>query len=635
MAPSQSKSPSVNPGNADLLIGAATQSSPRNRASYLALALTLLTLTASAADTRLADQLMQGNSTAARPLIEQKAGINQAQGDGMTPLHWAAYHDDLDTANLLLKAGANPNAETRINAITPLFMACTNGNAKMIAALLHAGANAKSAKPNGTTALMIAASSGNLDAVKTLYEAGADIEATEKTHGQTALMFASALNRTEVVAFLLDRHANPNASTVVKKMERVRFDQDGNVVEDKPGAAPKAAAPTDPAQDLNALAKSIGLPSADVRLSKSRLKAGDVAARAPRKVGADFQGGMTALLFASREGHMATVKALLDGGASVNQVSHGDKMTALTMAIINGHFDVAKYLLDHGADPNLASITGITPLFAVVDVQWAPKAWYPQPSVDQEKTRYLDLMEALIAKKANVNAQLGEKPWFRSFTNDYTWIDPAGATAFWRAAQSSDIEAMRLLVKHGADPKLGTKGGASPLLAAAGIGWAANWSTNAPYPAVEAVKYCVELGNDVNGADVRGYTPLHAAAYLGNNAMIEFLVSKGGDIKAKSKSGDTVADMANGPTRFGQPHPESVALLEKLGSPNSHNCRSDQCVVAGKAQIYDNRTPGDFIATDQLNALAKSIGLSTVEYRVDLKNSPPVAAKVPGADRER
>ena len=279
------------------------------------------------------------------------------------------------------------------------------------------------------------------------------------------------------------------------------------------------------------------------------------------------------------------------------------------------------------AAPNLATIAGMTALYGVVDVQWAPKAWFPQPSTDQERTKYLDLMAALIAKGANVNATVAEKPWFRSFTNDYTWADPAGATALWRAAQSSDVDAMRLLVKHGADPKIATKAGDTPLMAAAGIGWAGNWSVNAPVPPLEAVKYCIELGNDINAADLRGYTPLHGAAYLGNNEMVRYLVDKGGNAKAKSKTGDTVADMANGPTRFGQPHPETVELLEKLGSANSHNCRSDQCVVAAKANIYDRRTPADFVASDQLDALAKSIGYTAAEYKVDLKNSPPAPEK--------
>ena len=124
-----------------------------------------------------------------------------------------------------------------------------------------------------------------------------------------------------------------------------------------------------------------------------------------------------------------------------------------------------------------------------------------------------------------MNAAIAEKLWFRSFTNDYTWVDPAGATPFWRAAQSSDIAAMKLLVEM-APSKRPTLAD-TPLMAAAGIGWAANWSVNAPYPDVDAVKYCVELGNDVNAADNRGFTALHGAAYLGNNDMVNFLVEKG------------------------------------------------------------------------------------------------------------
>jgi ankyrin repeat protein len=346
-----------------------------------------------------------------------------------------------------------------------------------------------------------------------------------------------------------------------------------------------------------------------------------VAARPPRKVGADFMGGMSALLYAAREGHMEAIKALVEGvpAANVNQISGGDRFSPLVMAIANGHLTAAKYLLDHGADPNAATLSGLTALYATVDVQWAPKAWFPQPSTDEEKVTYLALMKALLDHGANVNAQLGEKLWFRSFTNDYTWIDPSGATAFWRAAQSSDTAAMRLLVQHKADPKLAIKSGDTPLHAAAGIGWAANWSVNAPYPLIDAVKYCVELGNDVNAVDNRGFTPLHGAAYLGDNQMINYLASLGAKVDAKSKTGDSPADMANGPTRFGQPHPESVALLEKLGSFNSHNCRSDQCVVAAKANVYERPlTAAEQADKDLLDKFATSLGFKEATYLVDL-----------------
>jgi len=111
------------------------------------------------------------------------------------------------------------------------------------------------------------------------------------------------------------------------------------------------------------------------------------------------------------------------------------------------------------------------------------------------------------------------------------------------------------------------------------------------------VKYCVQLGADVNAADDKGYTALHGAAYLGNHEMIAYLMEKGGDVKAVAKDKNTVADMANGPTRFGIPHPETVALLEKLGSANSHNCRSDQCLVNPKEDkkvpAAEAKKPGD------------------------------------------
>jgi ankyrin repeat protein len=605
----------------------------------------LASVLAFASDARLSEAAMRGDRNAVLSLLKQGVDIDGAQGDGSTALHWAAFNDDLETTKTLLAAGANVKVTTREGGITPLFMACTNGNAAIIDALLKAGADANSMKANGTTALMLAASSGSVPAVQAVLGHGASVNAKESVHGQTALMFAAALNRDAVVRVLLDHGADPNLATTVRKMEHVRFDQDGNVVEDRPaggrggrgGQAPAQSAEAMSAEeaasflkmanesqksDLDALGRALGFKSSEYVLSKPKVKAGDVAARPPRKVGADFMGGMTALLYAAREGHMETVRALVEGTkthADVNQVSGGDKFSPMVTAITNGHLNIAKYLLDHGADPNLATGSGLTALYATIDVQWAPKAWFPQPSTDQEKVTYLELMKALLDHGANVNAEVGEKLWFRSFTNDYTWVDPAGATAFWRAAQSSDVAAMRLLVEYKADPKLATKAGETPLMAAAGIGWAANWSVNAPVPLIDAVKYCVELGNDVNAADNRGYSALHGAAYLGDNEMINYLVSKGANVDARSKGGDSPADMANGPTRFGQPHPESVALLEKLGSANSHNCRSDQCVVAAKANIYDRPlTVAEQAEKDMLDKLAHALGFKEATYLPDV-----------------
>jgi ankyrin repeat protein len=609
-------------------------------------------LSAAGTDTRLADAAMRGDKASVRSLLKQKVDVNVPQGDGATALHWAAFQDDVEMAQLLLDAGANVKAATREGAITPLFMACTNGSTAMVERLLKSGADANSTKSNGTTALMIAAASGSAAAVQVLLDHGADLKAKESAHGQTALMFAAALNRADVIKVLMKHGADAGVSSSVAKLERVTFDVDGNVVPNVPpaparnvaainSAAAAAAAESYlalPEEKLLAVAKSPDTPKAEKAAAVQALaektgvveeklaaapappegaappatggrggrraaaatpaangRAGDPAANggrgqfAPRQVGPSYMGGMTALLYAARDGQLDAARELVAAGADVNQVSTGDKISPMVMAIVNGHLDLAKMLLDRGADPNIVSEAGLTALYTTIDVQWAPHAWFPQPITDQEQVTYLDLMKALLAHGADVNAKLGKKIWFRSFTHDVTWIDPAGATAFWRAAQSTDLAAMKLLVEHGADPNIANTAGDTPLMAAAGIGWGANFTTNAPGSPMPAVKYCVELGNDVNAVDARGYTALHGAAYVGNNEMVTFLVEKGAKVDARTKVGDTVADMANGPNRFGIPHPETVALAEKLGSPNSHNCRSDQCLVAPRDDAAPRR----------------------------------------------
>jgi ankyrin repeat protein len=275
------------------------------------------------------------------------------------------------------------------------------------------------------------------------------------------------------------------------------------------------------------------------------------------------------------------VRALVEEGANVNNPGEGEKVSPLVMAIVNGHFDVAKYLLQNNADPNLANIEGLTALYAVVDMQWAPYAWRPQPIASQENTSHLELMKMLLERGANPNARLSKRVWFRSLPSDSTWVNPAGATPFWRAAEAVDVDAMRLLVHAGADPKLPVFDGVTPLMVAAGLGWAPNFSRNAP-GRMDAVKYCLELGLDVKAKSQKGYTALHGAAFLGDNDLIAFLVDYGADVTAVSKDKNTVVDMANGPFAHAIVHSDTIALLEKLGAKNSNNCRADTCLIAPK-----------------------------------------------------
>jgi len=447
---------------------------------------------------------------------------------------------------LLVKAGANVRVVTRVGEMTPLFMASKNGNAAMIDLLLKSGADPNAANSNGTTPLMLASASGKADAVKTLLGRGANVNAKDNTNGQTPLMFAAALNRADAIRALVDAGADLNVSSKISSVGENAPPRENN---GRRGRAPVV------------------------------------------------MGGNTALLYAARDGQMNAVAALIKAGANVDQVSVSDKMPPITQAIVTGHFDVAKLLLDNGANPNLASqTTKLTPLYGVLDSRYAQREWYPPPSVEQEKTTHLELIKALLDKGADVNAQVGGKPWYRGFGNS-GGPDPDGSTAFWRATAALDLEAMKLLLSRGADPNIATRRGCAPLQVAAGLQHSHQGANQVPDARLEVIKFLVEeMKANVNAKDDRGYTALHGAALIGRNDVIEYLVQKGGDIKARATQisgsgdgggeakeaaegkGDTIADMANGWSMNSPQFPETVQFVLKLGSEFSNTCWASTCV---------------------------------------------------------
>jgi ankyrin repeat protein len=290
-------------------------------------------------------------------------------------------------------------------------------------------------------------------------------------------------------------------------------------------------------------------------------------------------GGLNALLFASRDGHLEAVQALVESGADVNQISLSEKSSPMVIAIANGHYTVAKYLLDQGADPTLANNDGLTALYATVNMRFAPVSWAPNPVTDQEKVESLDLMRALLDRGADPNATIKRKLWFSPTSHDTGWVDLGGSTPFWRAAQSTDVEAMKILIARGANANLASYNNVTPLMFASGIGWIGNFNQNAPDSWMAAVKLCLELGNDINAIETsKGYTALHGAASRGDSEVVKYLVEKGAKTDIIGKDKNSVADMAFGPSRFFIPRPDTAEILVKLGSPFQNNCRSDQCV---------------------------------------------------------
>jgi len=572
--------------------------------------LCIASFVAAAEPSPVADAAQQGNKALVRTLILQKANINASQADGMTGLHWAAMNGDAAIAQMLIDAKADLNPLTRLGSYTPLYLAAQNGNSSVADILLRAGADLNRTTSTGVTVLMAAAASGSTQMVDALLTKEADVNVRENVRGQTALMFAAASNRGDVIRLLIKRGAN--IETVSKAVDPgcgSTFARSGCGEDDSKGlyekptegqlneliepAVVKADKPKDPAAPkADEAPVSPEEAAIKTRLAELRSAVNKLAsvidqlekrtAEPARRRGATIMGGNTALLLAARDGSMDAIRALIEGGADINNVGTGEKMSPLVIAIVNGHFDSAKYFLEKNADPNLSNIQGLTALYAVIDMQWAPYAWRPQPIASQEQTSHLDLMRMLLEHGANPNVRTAKRVWFRSLPNDSSWVDPVGATPFWRAAQAIDVPAMRLLVKAGADPKLPTFDGVTPLMVAAGLGWAPNFSRNAPDAWIEAVKYCLELGIDVNAKSQKGYTALHGTAFLGFNDLINLLVEKGADAKAVAKDKNTVVDMANGPFPHSVVHPETIALLEKLGATNSNNCRADTCLIVTK-----------------------------------------------------
>jgi ankyrin repeat protein len=577
-----------------------------------------------AAPAPLADAAMKGDSAAVAELLKNKADVNAAQGDGMTALHWAALNGDVAIANLLLAAKASLEPVTRLGGYTPLHLASSRGHAAVVVKLLEAGSKVTAVTSTGVQPIHLAAQAGNPDAVRALLDKGADVNVKDTTHGRTPLIFAVSENRVDAMKVLIAKGADVMQSTnVVDYVARQTKDGQERSARDRAAAAANPRMAAGPQNSALGPAGAAGAPPAGLFAPTGRGQGGftpdpndpdttfggggrgRAAGNGPRPA-SDIenigkQGGFSALHYAVRDGYAGAVEVLLEAKADVNRASSGDRSSPMLVAAINGQYDLARTLLERGGDPNQINDDGVAPLFAVINNEWALRTWYPQPTAGtQQKTSYLELMEALLKAGADPNARTRTHIWYASYNTGRMGVDFAGATPFWRAAYALDVDAMRLLVKHGADPSIATMtfgvakrptdqtglkaapAGAPhvpPFHAASGVGYGtsrvAQQHRHVPDGWMPAAKYFLEeLGVDVNIRDAEGFTALHLAAARGDNEMIKYLVKRGADVMAVNRAGQTTVDMANSPEQRTQPFPETIKLLEGMGAKNNNRCQA-------------------------------------------------------------
>ena len=505
-----------------------------------------------------ADAAMRGDKAAVRTLLSQKADVNAPQIDGSTALHWAVHRGDLEAFDLLIGAGANVKVVNR-EGITPLYLASLYGQTPMVDKLLKAGADAKQLAPNGETMVMLAARNGNSEVIKLLIAAGADVNAKEKIRGTTALMWAAEQSHPAAVKALLDSGADFKAQSGPAGLPQNYFTNRVNVAfveaARRRRAAQAAGQPPETAPPVN----------------------DDAAGPVAGLVG-EGGGGLTALIFAARQGDLESAELLIAAGAGVNQVTEYG-WTPLLTATQNRHYKLALFLIEKGADVNLANKGSWTPLYLATDNRNIEGGDYPTPKPDMD---HLEFIKILLDHGANPNARIKDNTMTRTiFTMQ--WFQEAGATSFARASQSSDLPLMKLLLMYGADPGMRTDFGDTALAAAAGIGWVDGvtfeWSREAN---LEAVKMLLDLGIDPNTANEDGRTPLMAAALKGRSDVVQLLVDRGAKLETRDKgSRDTdklgsklaghtwqALDYADGLVRTGVQaavnHPETAALIRKL-----------------------------------------------------------------------
>ena len=471
----------------------------------IAAAVCLVGAVASAAVDGIVDAAKKNDAAAVRAALEQGADVNAHSSDGTSALHWAVYNDNADLVARLIEAGADVNPRNDYDS-TPLGEAAVTGDAEVVRKLVAAGADVNAPGPDGETPLMVLARGNGLDAARILIEHGADVKAREKWRGQTALIWAAAEGQSGMIKLLLEHGADPNVQSDVNEWQR------------------------------------------QVSAEKRRMYRP--------------YGGMTALMYAARQGCVACAEALVAGGAD-KDLSDPRGVTALIIALDNLHFDLASYLVKAGASLNVWDWWGRSPLYVAVDMDTLPQGGRPdRRSID--KTTALEVIAQMLDAGANPNLQLKLVPPYRARGPDRgcDGLLTTGATPLLRAAKTFDVPAMKLLIAHGARVDLPTEPGVTPLMAAAGYGslecdiraYGNHYvADDIQQKSIAAIQVLLDAGADVNATTTggrRGHGPgqtaLFGAAFWGWNDVVKFLAANGAKVDAADAEHKTALDAALG-----------------------------------------------------------------------------------------
>jgi ankyrin repeat protein len=482
----------------------------------LLLVLAALPVLAQTARGALATLIETGNRKAALDSIRAGADVNTPQPDGTRPIHWAVHRVDYELLAALIARKANLNVRNEFGS-TPIALAAELGDLRMVKMLLDSGAEPEGANPDGQTALMLAIKTGEPAVVEMLIKAGANVNTIERFHKQTPLMWAATAPR--------------NAGAIVKLL----------------------------------LAKGADL--------KPRALFTDWPSQITSEPRAQYRpvGGLTALLYAARDGCYDCVDALIGAGADVNFPTP-EGVTALMLALDNDHNDVARLLLDLGANPRLWDWWGRTALYIAIDrkeearaIAARPEAPAARPSIPS-RVSSMDIINALLAAGIDINAQLNMHRPSRG-GNSGRFVDPLmniGCTPLMRATigdredkihpntKGGDLEVVRALLAKGANPNISAMG-LTPFLVAAGVGagsdskiggtgLALDSSIGGPLN-MEVTELLLQHGANVNDqvtgtltyslrvtrapSTNEGRTALHIAAQEGRTDLVRYLLSKG------------------------------------------------------------------------------------------------------------